>query len=252
MIRQIQIFSLALCIAFSFTLFTQHTALAQGFKVTQVKLNAEGSPGDYLDTYCDIENLNPAQASLRVERKTTNLPDGWSASFCMVNCYAPEAMDIVETFEGSQKVSFHITWSTSNLPAETNLEYKLTNVADPSETYTIIFFASTIKVTSVEKTTQIKSPLLTQNYPNPFSVSKSGDGVTIGYSTTKPGLVTLKVYNLIGREVATIVNTVESAGMHRVLWNALDYQKNMVAPGIYIYKLISGGTSLSRRMLVTR
>jgi hypothetical protein len=237
-----------LCLLTVFGTVTQ----SQTFMVVPKVLSAKGDTSSYIDTFADVENLSQAQANLRIQLTNSTMPEGWSASFCMVNCYAPEANDVTDTFEPKQKVSFHITWSTSSVPATGSLTYKLTNVANTSETYTITFTASTITTSIMERPSLLRSPALAQNYPNPFSVSKQNNGVTIGYSTVKAGFVTMKVYDLIGHEIATIVNEVKPAGTHRAYWNGLDYQKNLIAPGIYIYKLISGGTSLSRRLLVTR
>jgi hypothetical protein len=240
-----------LCSLIAIGSIAQFHAQAQTFSVTPKQLSASGKPGDYLDTWADVENMTSAASSMRVQVMSQQMPDGWSASFCLVNCYAPDAVDITDTFDPNQKVSFHITWSTSATQAEGSLTYKLTNTANPSETYTLTFTASTIQV-SVPEREYIKSSMLYQNYPNPFSISKSNEGVGFSYMNAKSGSVTLKVYDLLGHEVATLVNDVQSAGRHNTVWNGLDGRRRLVAPGIYIYKLTTSGATLTRRMLVTR
>ncbi len=83
---------------------------------------------------------------------------------------------------------------------------------------------------------------LNQNYPNPFNPS-----TTISYSLDRPGEVSLKVYNLLGKEVATLVNGTQASGSHSITWNAAN------APsGVYVYRLSSGNTQLSRRMMLIK
>ncbi len=73
---------------------------------------------------------------------------------------------------------------------------------------------------------------LGQNYPNPFNPS-----TTIGFSLPTTSTVTLKVYNLIGQEVATLANGVLSAGQHSVIWNGKDLSGRIASSGLYFYKL---------------
>ncbi|HSW55229.1 MAG TPA: T9SS type A sorting domain-containing protein, partial [Ignavibacteriaceae bacterium] len=68
---------------------------------------------------------------------------------------------------------------------------------------------------------------LEQNYPNPFNPS-----TTIRYQIPKEGMVTLKVYDILGAEVATLVNEEKIAGRYEVNFNA-----SSLASGVYIYRL---------------
>lgn len=68
---------------------------------------------------------------------------------------------------------------------------------------------------------------LSQNYPNPFNPVTN-----IDYSITSTGKVEIKIYDVIGKEVATLVNGIEDAGIHTVQFNALN-----LASGIYFYKI---------------
>jgi hypothetical protein len=73
---------------------------------------------------------------------------------------------------------------------------------------------------------------LSQNYPNPFNpVTK------IDYSIPLNSLVTLKVYDMSGKEVATLVNNSLSPGFYSINFNSADYG---LASGIYFYKLVAG------------
>lgn len=90
----------------------------------------------------------------------------------------------------------------------------------------------------------ISQPLsfaLHQNYPNPFNPT-----TVITFSIATQSLTTLKVYDVVGKEVATLVNAEISPGRYSIEWNASN-----VSSGMYIYKLHSGNkTSVKRMMLL--
>ncbi|RJP62245.1 MAG: M6 family metalloprotease domain-containing protein [Ignavibacteriales bacterium] len=83
---------------------------------------------------------------------------------------------------------------------------------------------------------------LSQNYPNPFNPATK-----IRYQIPEAGWVTLKVYNLLGNEVATLVNEKKNAGNYDVEFSA----KN-ISSGIYIYKLSCGNFSSTKRMILLK
>ena len=72
-----------------------------------------------------------------------------------------------------------------------------------------------------------------QNYPNPFNPS-----TTIDFSLPESGNVTLTIYNITGQEVAKLVNGVQNAGSHKVVWNASN-----LSSGIYFYRLNFDGSN---------
>jgi hypothetical protein len=77
--------------------------------------------------------------------------------------------------------------------------------------------------------------ILCQNYPNPFNPT-----TTIEFALSKPVFVTLKIYNIIGEEVATLVSEKLPAGSHQRVWEA-----NGLASGVYLYRLEAGDPSTS-------
>ena len=84
--------------------------------------------------------------------------------------------------------------------------------------------------------------VLYQNYPNPFNPS-----TTINYSIKSAGLVTLKVYDILGTEVATLVNERKEPGNYDVTFNAAN-----LPSGIYVYMLISGNFLDSKKLILTK
>lgn len=94
---------------------------------------------------------------------------------------------------------------------------------------------------------------LQQNYPNPFNPS-----TTISFSLPTDSRVSLKIYNLLGQEVASLVNGDLGSGVQHVVWNGKDNASRSVASGLYIYKLAatpSGGGQVftqARKMLLMK
>ncbi len=134
--------------------------------------------------------------------------------------------------------STHINLTWLNGPAftipglETNIKDQMTNV-DEIQTQPMAFE-------------------LYQNYPNPFNPS-----TTIKYSiaplllpggSESGGLVTLKVYDILGNEIKTLVNEIKPAGIHKVVFNAA----NNLTSGIYFYELRIAGQVKSGKMILIK
>lgn len=83
---------------------------------------------------------------------------------------------------------------------------------------------------------------LYQNYPNPFNPT-----TTIKYNLHKSNDVTLKIYNLIGQELETLVNGFQTAGKHEINW-----QPNGLPSGIYFYRLQSGEFSQAKKLILQK
>jgi len=89
--------------------------------------------------------------------------------------------------------------------------------------------------------------ILQQNYPNPFNPS-----TTINYSLPTSGLVSLNVYDLLGRKVASLVSTEQSAGQHSATWNGKNTSGNAVPSGIYLYSLSVGNYKSTKKMILMK
>jgi hypothetical protein len=89
---------------------------------------------------------------------------------------------------------------------------------------------------------------LHQNYPNPFNPT-----TTINYSLPATSHVSLKIYDIIGREVVTLVNEVISAGFHTISWCGTESSNQSVGSGIYFYRLQTGdGKVLTKKMTLIK
>ncbi|MFH1518396.1 MAG: T9SS type A sorting domain-containing protein, partial [Pseudomonadota bacterium] len=85
------------------------------------------------------------------------------------------------------------------------------------------------------------------NYPNPFNV-----GTVISYSTSDNGPVKLEVFDILGRSIATLVDEVQSVGLHHVNWNGQVNDGNRAASGIYLYRLKTAHAAETRKMIILR
>jgi len=88
---------------------------------------------------------------------------------------------------------------------------------------------------------------LAQNYPNPFNPQ-----TIIGYQLPASSSVKLTIYNVLGQEIRTLVNTVESAGYKSIIWDGRDNSGRVVTPGVYIYKLQAGNFTAIRKMILLK
>ena len=88
---------------------------------------------------------------------------------------------------------------------------------------------------------------LEQNYPNPFNPETA-----IRFSLSEASRVTLKVYNLLGQQVNTLVDEHRPAGEYAVPWNGKNDQNEDVASGVYFYRIKAGDYESVRRMTLLR
>ncbi|MCL5021379.1 MAG: T9SS type A sorting domain-containing protein [Bacteroidetes bacterium] len=116
-----------------------------------------------------------------------------------------------------------------------NSEYKL-------EPRTNADFVGVVDAIRRENTPVPSSFSLSQNYPNPFNPA-----TTIRYSIASPGNVALKIYNVLGQEVTTLVNQRQTAGNYIVTFDASRF-----ASGVYLYRLSAGSYNSVRKMVLLK
>jgi hypothetical protein len=89
--------------------------------------------------------------------------------------------------------------------------------------------------------------VLQQNYPNPFNPV-----TTIGFALPRGEHVSLRVYDLLGREVATLLDGMQQPGNRTVEWDGRDNLGSPAPSGIYLYRLVTGSFATSRSMVLLK
>ncbi|NOX17721.1 MAG: T9SS type A sorting domain-containing protein [Chlorobi bacterium] len=118
-----------------------------------------------------------------------------------------------------------------------------------------VYYLNNDSPTDVENETQPTGFYLSQNFPNPFSKGAEENGTTIEYYvpagngnfTSSTIYVTLKVYDVLGREVATLVNKEQAPGNYSVQFSAKD-----LSSGIYFYKLDASNLRSVKKMIILK
>lgn len=89
--------------------------------------------------------------------------------------------------------------------------------------------------------------LLSQNYPNPFNLE-----TTINYAVPKKGKVILEIYNILGEKINTLVDGKKDAGHYSVSWKGQNSFGQIVASGVYFYRLIINNLTTTKKMVLLK
>ncbi len=137
---------------------------------------------------------------------------------------------------------------------EVNVYYRITSVGYPTENPLVppyeSGYSNSVDIRSLMpplekqgKNSMVKDNyILLQNYPNPFNPT-----TLIDYSLPENNFVSLKVFDILGREVLTLVNETKESGNHSV-----EFDASGLPSGVYIYKLHSGGNFEIRKMVLQK
>jgi hypothetical protein len=130
--------------------------------------------------------------------------------------------------------SVNILMTSKNLSKEQKTQKQLDD---------IFLISSNKQQAKTDNTVTIpKEFTLSQNYPNPFNPTTK-----INYALPKTGLVTMKIYDVTGREIHTLVNDVKQAGNYSV-----DFNGSSLSSGVYFYKIQSGDFVMTKRMVLIK
>ena len=89
---------------------------------------------------------------------------------------------------------------------------------------------------------------LSQNFPNPFNPA-----TTIRYGLPQSERVTLKIYNLLGEEVALVMNDeLRAAGYHAAIWDGRDKNGKVAASGVYVYRIQAGSSVMTKKLALIK
>ena len=88
---------------------------------------------------------------------------------------------------------------------------------------------------------------LDNNYPNPFNPV-----TTLRYDLSENSLVTITIYDMLGREVKTLINQTQDAGYKSIIWNATNDYGKPVSAGIYLYQIQAGDYISTKKMVLLK
>ena len=136
---------------------------------------------------------------------------------------------------------------TNNTPPSQNLV--ISEIPDTFRTVNFSYVPSGIK--GDENSNGLpKVFTLDQNYPNPFNLATElRYFVPEKYQSV---FVSLRIYNLLGQGIRTLVNETQNSGRHSVTWDGKDDKGRVVSSGIYFYRLEVGDSKLTRRMVLIK
>ncbi|MCE1187868.1 MAG: T9SS type A sorting domain-containing protein [Ignavibacteria bacterium] len=174
-------------------------------------------------------------------------------------------VELVEAVSGKVLEAFdNVTYNSLNVQQYNNIAYEVQNelsgskevflrlrtqstingelnISDKYASQSVLPKAAAKRVVMGGKD-KVTNYALEQNYPNPFNPT-----TTINYQIPKSGHVILKIYDMLGREVETLVNGQMTAGRYSVVFNAAH-----LASGVYVYELRCGEFSSSRKLLLMK
>jgi hypothetical protein len=164
---------------------------------------------------------------------------------------APNAKDYVFTFPNATQFDWTLFSQVDTMPTDPTYRYMEVRLHVYAQFVGTVYFDDlTISTVTGVNDKVVVNPLefnLSQNYPNPFNPSTS-----ISYTVTKSSNVTLKIYDLLGNEVKTLVNANQNAGNHSVVWNGENNSGSKVVSGTYIYTLRSDAGFASKKMILLK
>ncbi len=212
------------------------SAYSQSFTFTKIGPDTAsyengGNQGLY-NFYAVLSNTGNTPVKIKFQKMARNIPAGWTADLCYVLCYTeaeiipPDANEYVTLAPGAIDSSFDVTWYVPN-PGLGMQTVKMYNYDNPSQFVEQTFYVkrTTVGITPVNSV--VKNFELKQNYPNPFNPTTN-----INFSIPKNQNVSLKVYDMMGKEVASLVNEFLKAGEYKA-----DFSGANLSSGVYYYAL---------------
>ncbi len=211
--------------------------------------------GDGPDTFTGVMALNEGGVSFRAIYNDPNDPNnpswGLHDSFIDEEKWESISGGISYTKAGPADISFVIGNGPYSIPAKSvkRLAFAILAADDSTSLMTHADSAQVmwerLVLSDVRENELVQMPIsynLSQNYPNPFNPS-----TTIEFSLPKSEIVELKVYNILGKEVTTLVSNKLNSGNHKYQFDG----KNL-ASGVYYYRLVAGDFREVKKMILLR
>ena len=194
------------------------------------------------------ESMRPSEASVSENQLilSVNSIDPDFKSFPLIPDEEPglliAKMKLETSSDKFSKDKFDLEWSNGEYNLNTRIATFVDDKAVEVRDFRSYFFSSNDLGSSAGLSSKSSKFSLSQNYPNPFNPS-----TIISYSLAKDAFTVVRVYDISGKLVATLVNEDLDAGEYKVSFNGSNF-----ASGIYYYKITSGNLTASKRMFLIR
>ncbi len=126
---------------------------------------------------------------------------------------------------------------------ESGSEYPYILVASSNNGLMIYQYVKPVGIENNNENT-VEADMHLTSYPNPFS-----SNTTISYQLNEPGKTILNIYNIQGQLINTMVDEYQEGGKHSIIWNGNDKNGKAVTNGTYLYKLQTGATSVTKKLI---
>lgn len=200
--------------------------IAAGYQVysTGFDLNHDGINEFYILAYHDSDT-NPRQSFKIFDITNNNI--------------------IFERNSSSEYYTYPVIWDTDN---DNILECSFAVYDYPNFSGYQYIIMNTEVVTSLNKSSSVpKGFKVKQNYPNPFNPS-----TTFEYSIDQADNVVVQVIDIKGEVINTLVDDYKSSGKYDIRWNGTNSTGSRVSSGPYFYRVVSGGKSITRKMVLIK
>ncbi len=235
-----------------FIIFSKNN-LAQEITFIPESTNLSDTVGAEIVFNIELQNVSQEEQTVFIVRTINILPDEWESSLCFDFCFA-SFIDSIATTEDFfsepldpgeiREVSLHVF--TLENPGAANVQLQAGTFNNPQDRITIDFVASAI-VSSVDFEQQhLTDYYLAQNFPNPFNPSTQ-----INFGLKREGYVSIKLFDILGREVAEIVNEFLPAGIYTFPFDA-ESAGGGLSSGVYFYKITSNDFVQTRKMILEK
>jgi hypothetical protein len=240
-------------------LFAAGAVHGQTFSFVPAEIALSDTPGAEIVFDASCTNLTQTPQTLMFVRSVNLLPGLWESSMCMDVCYPSTVDTFVTTGEyGSSPLqpgevrAFSLHVYALGSTGTGYVRILVLNTRAPEDSIGVLFTATALPTDVGGDAEPVRSFHLGQNYPNPFNgsttiryrVERTGHG---SQGTRDGGMVTLKVYDLLGREVAVLVNEPQLPGEYTV-----QFEAGGIPSGVYFCRLESGRQYETRRLIVLR
>lgn len=237
-------------------LFANRQAFPQSFTITLGDTVKSGIVGSELVFEAHMKNQSGGALTLAFVRTSNPLPAGWQSAMCLGTlCFAPNLDSIALTqdfgcapLRNGETIAFSIHVTPQPNPGSGTVIVTAKNLGNPGDNVVMRFTTNAIANAVLDTPVELLKSELHQNFPNPFNPTTRigySVGVVSGQSSVVSGQVRLAVYDLLGREVAVLVDEAKGPGTYWATWNA-----SSVSTGLYLCRLMVGSFVESRTMVV--